>query len=308
VTRRTLIVLFGLELLAFAFLVFALVDRRTHLENPNGVNQWGFRGEARGERYDGEIRVALVGGSAAYEAATHHDDTLAMAILTQLQEVGRPVGIEYSIVNLAQPRVSAESYVDTLRRYAFLDADVVIVFDGYDAIEGLPPHAREHSMVFRTAGYLPILPARLLGHPAWLSDADGGTLDILQEGRTDPADVSCAGASKAYCAAMADTVRFALRRGRPIVVASPPSVSARQAAQQRSLGEMLTQTFGADPKFLYLDLGSVINLSNRTDSPDGIHRTVVGNHEVGQRIAVGILRLLERTRTAPISARAGDSR
>jgi hypothetical protein len=308
VTRRTLIVLFGLELLAFAFLVFALVDRRAHQADPTGVNQWGFRGEARGERLDGELRVALVGGSAAYEAATHHDDSLAMAILTQLQEKGRPIGIEYSMVNLAQPRVSADSYVDTLRRYAFLGADVVSVFDGYDAIEGLPPHARERSLVFRSVGYLPILPARLLGQPAWLSDADGGTLDMLQQGQTEPADVSCAGASKAYCAAMADTVRFVLQSGRPIVVASPPFVSPRHAAQQRSLGEMLTQTFGGDSKFMYLDLGSVIHLTNRTDSPDGIHRTVVGNHEVGQPIAVGILKLLERARTAQVTARAGDSR
>jgi len=307
-TRRTLIVLFGLELLAFALLVFALIDRRAHQADPTGVNQWGFRGEARGERLDGELRVALVGGSAAYEAVTPHDDSLAMAILTQLQEKGRPLGIEYSMVTLAQPRVSADSYVDTLRRYAFLDADVVSVFDGYDAIQGLPPQARERSLVFRLLGYLPILPARLLGQPAWLSDADGGTLDMLQEGRTEPADVSCAGASKAYCAAMTDTVRFVLQRGRPIVVASPPFVSSRHAAQQRSLGEMLTQTFGSDSRFLYLDLGSIINLTNRRDSPDGVHRTMVGNHEVGQRIAVGILKLLEQTRTASVTARAGGLR
>lgn len=301
-TRRTIALLFALEAAVLAFLVFAQIDRRTHKADVFGVNQWGFRGEARGERQPGEIRVALVGGSAAYEAATKHEDTMAMAIVSQLQEVGRPRNQEYSVVNLAQPRVSADSYVGTLRAYAFLAPDAVAVVDGYDTIEGLPPHARERSAVFRTAGYLPILPARILRRPAWLSDPDGGTLEMLQDGHTEPADVGCSGASKAYCAAMADTVRFVLQRGLPIVVASPPFVTARHAAQQRSLGAFLTETFGPDTRFLYLDLGTSINLTHPTESPDGIHRTVSGNHEVGQPIALGILRLLDRGRTAPVNA------
>ncbi len=70
---------------------------------------------------------------------------------------------------------------------------------------------------------------------------------------------------------------------------------------------MLTQAFGSDPRFMYLDLGTAINLSNRAESPDGLRRTILGNHEVGQRIAVGILRLLERL-AAPARARSGDSR
>jgi hypothetical protein len=307
-TRRTILLVFALEAIVFAFLVFALLDRRAHKADVFGVNQWGYRGEARGERQPGEIRVALVGGSAAYESATNLEDTMAMAIVSQLQEIGRPRNQEYSLVNLAQPRVSADSYLGTLRRYAFLDPDAVAVVDGYDTIEGLPPHARERSAVFRAAGYLPILPARILGRPAWLSDPDGGTVEMLRDGRTEPADVGCDGASKAYCAAMADTVRFVLQEGLPIVVASPPFVTTRHAAQQRSLGALLTETFGSDPRFLYLDLGTAINLTHPAESPDGIHRTVVGNHEVGQPIAVGILRVLNRMRTTPVNAPPRGSR
>ena len=307
-TRRTVGLVFALEAMVFAFVLFAQLDRRTHKADVFGVNHWGFRGEARGERQPGEIRVALVGGSAAYESATNHEDTMAMAIVSQLQEVGRPRNQEYSIVNLAQPRVGADSYVGTLRAYAFLEPDAIAVVDGYDTIEGLPPHAREQSAVFRTAGYLPILPARVLGRPAWLSDPDGGTLEMLRDGRTEPADVSCDGASKAYCAAMGDTVRFVLQQGLPIVVASPPFVTRRHADQQRSLGVFLTKTFNSDPRFLYLDLGTAINLTHPAESPDGIHRTVVGNHEVGQPIALGILRLMDRMRTAPVNAPPRGSR
>jgi hypothetical protein len=302
-TRRTVAIMFALESVVFAFLVFALLDRRAHRADPVGVNQWGFRGEARGERQPGEIRVALVGGSAAYEVSTNHTDTMAMAILSQLQEVGRPRNQEYSVINLSQPRVSADSYIDTIRTYAFLEPDAVAVVDGYDSIGGLPPHARQQSAIFRATGYLPILPARILGQPGWLSDPDGGTLDMLQNGRSEPADVGCDGASKAYCAAMVDTVRFVLQRGLPIVVASPPFVSSRHAAQQRALGVLLTRTFSSDPRFAYLDLGSRIDLTHRTESTDGIHRTVVGNHEVGQPIAFAILRLLERMRLVTAATR-----
>lgn len=293
-TRPRIAALFAIEVVVFGFLIFALLDRRAHQADRFGVNQWGFRGEARGERAPGERRVALVGGSAAYEAATLHEQTMAMAILTQLQEFGRPYEQEYSVVNLAEPRVGADSYRNTIRAYEFLGLDVVCVFDGYDALEGLPPHARRQSAIFRTSGYLPILPARILRRPAWLSDADAGIVDLFQDGRPAQEDVSCDGASKAYCSAMADTVRYALQRGHPIVIASPPSVSSRHAAQQRSLGALLTSAFSADPRFMYLDLGSSINLANRAESPDGIHRTALGNHEVGQRIAVGVQRLFER--------------
>ena len=306
-TPRTLASLFALEAAIFAFLAFALVDRRVHQMDPvYGVNQWGYRGAARGERQFGEIRVALLGGNAAFEPGMANGDTLATQILYQLQEFGRPSAQEYSIANVSQPQAGADSYVRTLRDYEFLDPDVVCVFDGYDALAGLPQHARERSLVFRATGYLPILPARMLGRPAWLSDPDTGIHDLLQDARTDPADVGCDGASKAYCAAMAETVRFALQRGHPIIVASPPFVSARHAAQQRSLGASLTQAFGGDPRFMYLDLGTAINLANRTASTDGIHRTVLGNHEVGQRIAVGALRLLERLRTVPKAPGGGS--
>ena len=58
-TRTTLALSFALEAAAFACLIFALADRRTHQANKYGVNQWGFRGEAHGEREPGEIRVAV---------------------------------------------------------------------------------------------------------------------------------------------------------------------------------------------------------------------------------------------------------
>jgi hypothetical protein len=91
-SRRMTLALFALEALAFAFLVFALIDRRAHQADPaNGINQWGYRGDARGERLAGEIRVALLGGSAAFEAGTILEETMANNLLYQLQEKCRPI-------------------------------------------------------------------------------------------------------------------------------------------------------------------------------------------------------------------------
>ena len=291
-TRRTLVLLFSVEALLLAFLTFALLDRRMHLriQSDHGVNQWGYRDEPHGSKDRGELRVALVGGSSAFEAALPYPPTLAGNLFIELRAAGAHEGQQYSVVNLSEPRAGADSYADAIRDYAFLDPDAVCVFDGYDMPAGPPPHGRRRSLVFRSTGYLPVLPASLLGRPGWMSDADGGVAEWLQDGRGGPADVSCAGASAGYCDAMAAAVRSGLRQGRPVIVVSPPSVSARHARQQRSLAAALAREFGRNAQFMYLDLGTSMDLSDPVHSPDGLHRTNIGNHVVGQRIATTLLK------------------
>ena len=290
-TGRSIALLAALEAVVLALLVFALADRRANQRDPvYGVNQWGYRDEARGHKEPGEIRVVIVGGSAAFEAGTVFSDTLASQLLFELQRAGSPAKQEYSVVNVSEPRVSADSYAQALRHYAFLDPDVICVYDGYDVLGGVPPHSRQRSSLFQAAGYLPILPARVFGVSPWMSDPDGGVADALQEGGAADVDVSCAGASRAYCAAMADTVRVALDEPRPIVVVSPPAVSARHLAQQQSLGASLGDAFGRDPRFRYLDLTAATNLKDHTKSPDGVRRTVLGTHEVVQPLSEALLK------------------
>lgn len=290
-TRRTLALIFTAELLAFALLTFALLDRHAHQRDPVfGFNQWGYRGEARAEREAGEIRVALIGGSAVYEAGVQHSDTLASQLFFELRDAGAPRGQVYGVANLSEPRVGPDSYVQALNDYAFLDPEVVCILDGYDALEGLPPHARHQSSVFRATGYLPILPARILRRPAWLSDPPNGIADVLRDDRSG--DVSCAGASAGYCAAMADAVRLGLLHRRLVVVALPPIVSMRHGAQQRSLAAALQREFNADRRFVLVDLAPWVNMSDRRNSPDGVTRTTEGNHIVGQQLGIAIVKQL----------------
>jgi hypothetical protein len=291
-TTRRLTIMFVLEAVAFAWLAFALLDRRTHqrVQTEYGFNQWGYRDEPRGSKEPGERRVALIGGSALFEAGLLQPRTLTSNLFIELRAAGAPDQQQYSVANLAEPGASADSYAGTIHHYAFLDPDVICIFDGYDMPAAPPIHGRRHSLAFLAVGYLPILPAKLMGSPGWLSDADGGVAEMLKDKPNGAPDVSCAGASSSYCAAMAAAVRAGLEQGRAVMVVSPPSVSAQHARQQGSLGAALGQEFGRNPAFAYLDLGSVMNLSDPELSPDGLHRTDIGNHVVGQRIASALLK------------------
>src|SRR5262249_7020158 len=141
-------------------------------------------------------------------------------------------------------------------------------------------------------GYLPLLPRRLLGRPEWMSDPDGGVADLLRDDRPSTGDVSCEGASRAYCDAMVEAARTALALHHIVIVASPPHVSTRHAQQQRSLGERLQRQFGGDPRFAYVDVAPWIDLTNARNSPDGIRRTIEGDHVAGQRIGLRIVDLI----------------
>jgi hypothetical protein len=286
---RTIAALFAFEFVAFSVLTVAQLDRKAHLGDPaTAINQWGYRQEARAVKERNELRVAVVGGSTAFEGHLTYGATFAGKLLTYLNQLGAPKGHGFSVSNLAEPRVGADSYVQTLHDYAYLNPDAVVIFDGYDTMAGLPPHARRHSFVYRNAGYLPVLPARLLGRPGWMSDPDAGIVDALRDDRGGSTDASCEGASRRYCADMAATVSAALTAGYPVAVVSPPIVSEAHRRQQQSLAALLTQRFAADRRFKYFDTGQ-LDLDDPMNAVDRVRRTDLGNHIIAQRIAAGLI-------------------
>ena len=295
-TTPTLVVAFAVQAVVLAGLTLALLDVRAH-RSPSGndINQWGYRtGEAGLSKRPGEVRIAIVGGSAAFAVGSRFGGSVAGHLFIELRNTGAVARQEYSVVDLSEPQAGADAYVETLRDYMYLDPDILCVYDGYDVLGGTPPHARRRSLAYRLTGYLPVLPATWLGRAGWLSDPDLGVIDMLRDGQGGPADVSCGGASRSYCAAMADAVRFGLAQGRTVIVASPPSVSTRHLLQQRSLAMSLTREFGQNPRFAFVDLGRVVDVWNPVESPDGIHLTEAGAHVVGQNIGWRVLDLLGR--------------
>ena len=287
-TPRRIALLFALDLAVVGMFVLGLVDLRRR-DVDLGVNQWGYRGQARAEKGPGpELRVAVLGGSAAFETGMPWTQVFVADLGTELQKAGNLTDQGFSVANLSEPNIGADSYPGILRHYRFLEPDILCIFDGYDDATGLPPHARERSAMFRLTGYLPLLPARALGRAAWLSDPDRGVAPGLGD-QGGAVDVTCAGESRSYCAAMIEAVRVAVDEEHlPTVVVSPPAVSERYVQQQHSLASTLQATFGGNPRFRYLDVWEV-DLRKRENSPDGVHRTAVGNHEVSVRIAKALI-------------------
>lgn len=193
------------------------------------------------------------------------------------------------LVNLADRSVGAGVYVAMLRDYEYLQPDLICIYDGYDMLPGdIPPRGRRESLVFRMVGYLPIRSAALV-RPA---DPAIAVAPVLQDTPAQVGDPSCAGLSASYCAAMAQAVSFALDRGIPVVVATPPYISSRHEIQQRSLATALTAQFGRDSRFRYVNLGRAIDLRDSAYSLDGIDPTLAGNVAVAGQLAREMLELV----------------
>jgi hypothetical protein len=281
----------------FALLVVALFDVASHRRSSTrfGVNQWGYRGALVGARHSG-VHMVMVGGSAAFAARTAWPDTVPAQLASEINaRLGwtRAEGPYSSIANLAEPGAGAASYAATLGDYAYQRPDIVCVYDGYDAESSPGTLGRHRSVVFRATGYLPRSRLELRRGSDPLAGAEPQPAPLLLDAGAANGGPSCAGQSAAYCAAMIETVRAGLRQGSDVVVATPPYLSARHDAQQRSLGEALAREFGRERRFQQVDLGRAIDLRDSTLSADGVYPTPLGARIVAARLAEA---MLERVR------------
>jgi hypothetical protein len=284
-TRRGVLVALILEGLVFLGMGVVIADVRMHkrLEREHGVNARGFRGPLRVHKIPRERRVAIVGGAAAYGYAVNWPTSLGPTLQNRLEQGWRKKyrGDKTGVVNLAELGAGASSYVETLRRYAYLAPDVVIIYDGYSATDAKPAGGREDSAVFRRTDYLPVLPVVVTGRAPWQAPAPDVDPLLKDEAGGDP---SCAGASASYCKAISNAVAWSLDRNLNVVVVSPPYVSARHRRQQESLADDLARQFHSDPRFQYLAVGSNADLRDRKFSSDGVHLNAAGYEAVGERI------------------------
>jgi hypothetical protein len=222
------------------------------------VNQWGYRGPIQSAPHPG-VRVALVGGSAAFSAATPWAETVAAripALVNERRKWTTPGGPFASVDNLAEPGAGPDSYIVTLADYDYLHPDIICIYADGDA--GPTQMGRRTSVTFRAAGYLPAM---------FVPRADERAAPPLA---VNASNSSCAAGSASYCTAIADTVRYALQRGKRALVAAPPPRSAWHQLRQRSLGDTLRREFGREPRFRYVDLGSTIDRLGPAQSEDGV--------------------------------------
>jgi hypothetical protein len=136
------------------------------LQRFSGVNVWGYRGPTAARKRPGELRVAVLGGSSAFGYGVRWDEAIPAVLQNVLAVKRREAGEgRVSVVNLAYNNEGAYSFKFTLQDYAYLDYDIVSLHSGYNDLipdPGVNQSVYRHdSPVFRTTGYMPILPLYL---------------------------------------------------------------------------------------------------------------------------------------------------
>jgi len=308
---------------ALMLLVLFAADLYAHsrVERSAGLNRYGYRGPVVGAKRPGEVRVVMLGGSTVFGFDVEVEETVPALLERELQQSDPNV----RVVNLGYHQEAAVAFVPTLRSYAYLDYDIVLLYEGYNDILGdaQPNNAqrRHASPVFRATGYYPILPlvlrekaSFLRGRPAAgqavfkpgvakstsaaaldatsaVAEALNRTLDKL----VDPVESGphtgpgCAAPWSHYCGSVAAAVQFALERGKIVLVVGQPRMQygekERHASQQRALSEMMTRDFAGNHRVRYVDLGDAVDLSDNSIAFDGMHLNARGNGMVAARLA-----------------------
>ena len=166
-TRRKKIV-FALVTTAMALVAMGLLlliaDLVLHkrAEKSAGLNRYGYRGPVVGRKQPNELRVAMLGGSTVFGYGVAWNESIPAFLEPKLQaQLGRAA----TVVNLGYNNEGAYSFQPNLEDFAYLDYDVIVLYEGYNDLPGDEgPNRlvyRRNSAIFRTLGYFPILPLYL---------------------------------------------------------------------------------------------------------------------------------------------------
>lgn len=299
-------------------------------------NIWGYRGPAVGRKHPAELRLALLGGSVAFGLGRWDDQSIA-AYLERKMNARLPSGRSTTVVNLGWPNEGAYSFVYTLRDYAYLQYDGVILYSGYNDLSYNTKVFRHESAVFRLTGYRPILPLILAEKAMFLrygpdaaerggqtvfrggvlarsaatlasgvvdvSEALNRQLDRLttDTSTTSPSSAGSSNRWHRYQEAVDAAVAEARRRGVVVFVVTEPYLSPVHKEQQRALAQMVTERYAGDRTVHYVNLGPTLDLRDRSLCFDGVHLTERGN----ERIADALLPEVERAFAGGLPASQG---
>ena len=152
--------------LSLAVMLFGLLcaDLILHYraEKSAGLNRYGYRGPVVGRKQPGELRVVMLGGSTVFGYGVNWNESIPVYLEAKLRErLDRPV----RVVNLGFNNEGAFAWVPNLEDFAYLDYDVIVLYEGYNDLpgdEGVNRSVyRRNSAVYRLTGYYPILPLYL---------------------------------------------------------------------------------------------------------------------------------------------------
>lgn len=270
-----------------------------------GVNVRGYRGPLVGRHQPGEWRIAMLGGSTVFGYGVLESESLP----AQLEQVLAERGVGATVVNLGFNSEGAYAFETTIRDYAALRPDLVVLYEGYnDLLPELPNTrlARHGSLLFRLTGYFPMLPMVLRDKADAMTAGDArakrvvfgaaaNTVAALEEqigrltNRPPPFEGSTSRWSF-YCDAVTAGVRAARDQGAAVLVVTQPYISDVHIAQQEALRGCL-QPLLSDARVAYFDAGRVIDLHQVRYAFDGMHLTPQGNRRMAEALMPAVQRL-----------------
>lgn len=303
--------------------VSALLGLDLYLHHKHGVNLWGYRGPAVGQKQPGEKRIAVLGGSTTWGYGLSASQAFPGQLQRRLAERARTEGDPaISVLNLGFNNEGVYSFKYTLKDYQYLDYDEIVLYSGYNDLNGVNQIVIRHSSpIFVWTGYFPLLPAltadkisvwnsRLTSGnkpvvftpPAKESETGGLTPGTLQKqlgalsdsGRSEATSphATCPPEWQVYCSEIYDVTDLQIKRGKRVLVVTEPYISDKHVEQQRALEGMLSQRFAGQTNFRYLNLGRVVDLRDRSLCWDGMHLTEEGNRRIAEALTQPVLEML----------------
>ena len=328
-TVFTLVAMTGTFALLLVALVGADLYAHHRVERSAGLNRHGYRGPVAGRKHAGDIRVVMLGGSTVFGFDAEVDRNPARAARARgsgsprVQVVNLGFNgegaaafvptlksyeyLDYDIVCLyegyndvlgdASPNLGLKRHASPVFRATgyFPDSSSRVAGEGR-----VPQAGRRATPSSTQAG-----DAKPVFKPGLANRTSAGALDATsvfaealerQLGRiVDPVEAAphtgpgCSAPWSQYCAAVGAAVRFALDRGKPVLVVGQPRLAygqaERHASQQHALAAMLAREFGGNALVRYLDVADAVDLSNNSVAFDGLHLSRDATAVVAARLA-----------------------
>jgi hypothetical protein len=298
VTRNVGAALFVQAVIISGLLITALdVYAHKRTDGVAGLNIWGYRGPVTPQKQPNELRILLVGGTRAFgwgQDAFGTSSTLLRRLI--MLETDRPGAVlrPITVVNLGRIGASAHSYAGTLDHYAYLDPDLVCIYDDL----GMPFDAGERrSGIFALTGYVPALPLVLRekgirwrvgdvrrgyepgaspdpATPWWRRTAGGalefaGQLAQSVDETLASREPSLEPARTPYAQALVAAIDTAESHARGVVVVLSPAETAGQAETRRAVRDVLTPLLESRRTLRVVDLSDVPELTDPALRLDG---------------------------------------
>ena len=230
------------------------VDQYLHAKHDpyETPNSQGYRGAVLGSKAPGELRVAIVGESAAYGYGMITEYSLGPKLERKLQAALNPRPV--SVVNLAANGDSSPCYAPTLAHYDWLQPDVVLIDAGYNDNPTTLGRAvstcyRQRNRIFALTGYWPVsdlyvrekLYTVIYGSAERGYEAAGEIAPIVDDPTFVPqasADAEAQAISD-FCANVDSLIQDQLALGRRVIYMTQPYLNTFPRRQQDAVRDRL---------------------------------------------------------------------